>query len=202
MRLTRDLASDCCSHIFSRRAVSAASWWKLSIVSLVVCFQLGGCTTTKTEDNDTTSTFVTVVSFRGSSADDAGFTDGDDIFSDVCVDPDNTGACTAINDNGIVELLAEAKDPSVATSPIQDIIFTRYRVTYVRADGRNVPGVDVPFPFDGVANFRVPLNSQTTRTFMIVRQAAKLESPLAELRNAGGAQVINTITRVDFLERT
>ena len=82
---------------------------------------------------------------------------------------------------------------------MNDIVFTRYRVTYVRADGRNVPGVDVPFPFDGVANFRVPADqSAVTRTFLLVRVQAKLESPLSELAQAGGSLVISTIARVDF----
>ena len=81
---------------------------------------------------------------------------------------------------------------------MQDIVFSRYRVTYIRADGRNTPGVDVPYPFDGVANFRIPVGGTAIRSFMVVRQSAKLESPLIELAGGGGSQVINTIARVDF----
>ena len=89
-------------------------------------------------------------------------------------------------------------EPQLA-SFVQDIIFTRYRVTYIRADGRNVPGVEVPHPFDGAANFRVPIDgTDVPRVFMIVRPQAKLETPLREMRFGGGSQVLSVLARVDF----
>ena len=35
------------------------------------------------------------------------------------------------------------------------ITVNRYRVTYRRSDGRNTPGVDVPYAFDGAVTFTV-----------------------------------------------
>ncbi len=163
-----------------------ASWKSLSLLSLLVLLQLSGCTATSTEDNDTTNTFVTIVSM------------GDDVNSDVCT-TDDDGFCTVFIDNGAVTMVAQPKSLRDASSFVNDIVFARYRVTYVRADGRNVPGVDVPFPFDGVANFRVPVDrSETSRAFLLVRVQAKLESPLKELEGGGGSLVISTIARVDF----
>ena len=167
-----------------------ASWKSLSLLSLLVLLQLSGCTATSTEDNDTTNTFVTILSMASD--------DGDDLNSDVCTTDDN-GFCTVANDNGVVTMVAQPKSLRDASSFVNDIVFARYRVTYVRADGRNVPGVDVPFPFDGVANFRVPVDrSETSRAFLLVRVQAKLESPLKELEGGGGSLVISTIARVDF----
>jgi len=166
-----------------------ASSKNLSLLSGLLLLQLSGCTATSTEDNDTTNTFVTIVSMAS--------TDGDDLSSDVCVG--TGGACTVFNDIGTVVMVAQVKNLKDVSSPVNDIVFTRYRVTYIRADGRNVPGVDVPYPFDGVANFRVPRDqTQATRTFLLVRVQAKLESPLNELAGLGGSLVISTIARVDF----
>ena len=167
-----------------------ASWKSLSLLTLPLLLQLSGCTATSTEDNDSTNTFVTILSMQSD--------DGDDLNSDVCTTDDN-GVCTVINDNGVVTMVAQPKSLRDPSSLVNDIVFSRYRVTYVRADGRNVPGVDVPFPFDGVANFRVPVDqSQTSRAFLLVRVQAKLESPLKELEGGGGSLVISTIARIDF----
>ena len=39
--------------------------------------------------------------------------------------------------------------PTRPTTPINAITLTRYRVDFRRTDGRNTPGVDVPYGFDG-----------------------------------------------------
>jgi len=170
-----------------RLKLMTVSLKSLLILPVAMTLLVGGCKTA-TEDNDTTNTFVTV---SESSS---------DIFADVCTGSgDSPPTCSVVNDNAEVVMLAQPKDLGGFQSTVQDIVFTRYRVTYIRADGRNVAGVDVPHPFDGVANFRVPVDgTTTTRGFMIVRHQAKLESPLAELQTLGGAQVLSVIARVDF----
>ena len=45
---------------------------------------------------------------------------------------------------------------AAAPTPLNQVTFTRYRVVYRRTDGRNAPGVDVPFPFDSAVTFTVP----------------------------------------------
>lgn len=190
MRLKKELASRMVSCLLSRKP-----FW---LLSLVLLFQFSGCATTRTEDDDTTNTFVRVTSMRAADA-----AQGDDLFSDVCIL--NSAAppgCTVTNDNAEVLISAQPKDFQQLQSVVQDVIFDRYRVTYIRSDGRNVPGVDVPFPFDGAANFRVPVDgTEATRVFMIVRPQAKLETPLAEMQGLGGAQVLSVIANVDFFGR-
>jgi hypothetical protein len=77
---------------------------------------------------------------------------------------------------------------------------TRYRVDYRRADGRNTPGVDVPYGFDGATTGTIS-ESQVTLAFVLVRVQAKLESPLANLAGLGGAQAISTLADVTFYGR-
>ena len=77
------------------------------------------------------------------------------------------------------------------------ITVTRYRVDYRRADGRNTPGVDVPYGFDGATTGTISEND-VTLAFVLVRVAAKLESPLANLAGLGGAQAIATLADVTF----
>ncbi len=40
-------------------------------------------------------------------------------------------------------------DSPTAPTTANFITVDRYHVTFIRSDGRNKPGVDVPYPFDG-----------------------------------------------------
>ena len=166
------------------------------LLTVAVVVQFAGCTTPDTLENDTTNTFITVNSMVGD--------DGTDVFSDVCVleeDPD-TGVffCTIFNDNGNVQMSAVSKNQEqLQSSFLNDITFTSYRVTYTRADGRNTPGVDVPYPFDGATNFVVRVGAApTTQGFVLVRHQAKLEPPLVSLVGGGGALFISVLAEVEF----
>lgn len=156
-------------------------------LSVLAAF-LASCTAV--EDDNTTNTIVTIVSLEGDL--------GAEVFSDVCILTAG-GGCSVVNDNAQVVMIARGKDQIRDIGQFGDIVFERYRVTYIRADGRNVPGVEVPFPFDGAINFRVPITGiSVTRGFMVVRQQAKLEPPLSNLPFLGGALVLSTITQIDF----
>ena len=93
------------------------------------------------------------------------------------------------------------KDPGTTENPTSPtsanwITLTRYRVDYVRADGRNTPGVDVPYPIDGGMTFTtVDIGSAE---FTLVRAQAKLEPPLMNLRGLGGDVVISTVAEITF----
>lgn len=113
---------------------------------------------------------------------------------------------TAYNDLGRVTLRVALKDPGTTASPSQpsalnSITISRYRVNYVRADGRNTPGVDVPYPFDGAMTVTISGNSQSSGIFEVVRVQSKLEAPLRALRGGGGAIAINTLAEVTFYGR-
>ena len=94
------------------------------------------------------------------------------------------------------------KDPGTPDSPTRPtsanfITVNRYRVEFFRADGRNTPGVEVPYPFDGAATFTVS-GPGAVGLVTLVRHQAKLEAPLAALAGGGGAVAISAIARVTF----
>ena len=86
----------------------------------------------------------------------------------------------------------------ITPTDLNDLIVTRYRVTYQRADGRNKPGVDVPFPFDGSLNIHVPVNDEGAGEFTLVRAQAKLEEPLFSLRNGGAEGELSVTAFIEF----
>lgn len=111
---------------------------------------------------------------------------------------------TVFSDHGQVVMSLLLKDPGqpgVASTPsaINQVTFTRYRVSFTRADGRNMPGVDVPYGFDGAITFTVPQDGTVTANFELVRHIAKSEAPLRALQNAAGT--ISTIAEVSFYGR-
>ena len=103
------------------------------------------------------------------------------------------------NDGGEVELRALRKDvSSTAPTSNSEVTINRYHVSYRRADGRNTPGVDVPYGFDGAVT-GTTVGGSLKLTFEMVRHVAKLESPLVEL--GMNAAVITTIAEVTFYGR-
>jgi len=95
-------------------------------------------------------------------------------------------------------LLKDQGNPGATAGPsnLNWLKVNRYRVVYKRADGRNTPGVDVPYPFDGAITATIT-NTPVTVGFTIVRIQAKVEAPLRAL-TTGGALAISTIADVTF----
>lgn len=127
---------------------------------------------------------------------------GGTLLSDVITVVDDSA--TLFNDIGRVSLSLGLKDPGSATSPNvptqnQAITVDRYRVRYVRADGRNTPGVDVPYGFDGAFTMTVTGGGAATVGFDLVRNTAKQEAPLAAL--ARTPVLLDTIAEVTFFGR-
>ena len=165
-------------------------------VSAMAALHLASCTTPDTLEQDTTNTFVVVESVLGE--------DGSEIFSDVCIledDPD-TGVsfCTFFNDNGTVQMSAVLKNQNqLDPTFLNDVTFTSYRVRFTRADGRNTPGVDVPYPFDGAMNLLVQVNAGTaSQPFVLVRHQAKVEPPLTNLVGSGGSLFFSVLAEIEF----
>jgi len=107
------------------------------------------------------------------------------------------------NDLGRVTFRLGLKDPGTPTSPtapseINSITLNRYHVTFRRADGRNSPGVDVPYGFDGAFTVTVGGAGTASAGFELVRYIAKLEPPLRNLVNQGGSAFISTIAELSF----
>ncbi len=143
----------------------------------------------------TSSSYLVVESFEAASGADGEF--HGDLESDVM-----NGGRVGPQDPGRVTFSLGLKDPGPAEapnspSPNNAVTLNRYRVRYVRADGRNTPGLDVPHPFDGA--FTLTVSAPVSTTFALVRTQAKAEAPLAALSN--NPQVISTIAEVTFYGR-
>jgi len=110
---------------------------------------------------------------------------------------------TIFEDPGRAIFHLALRDPGTADkpttpSPANTITFTRYHVTYVRADGRNVPGVDVPYPFDGGLTISIVGGNVSVGQLILVRGQAKDEAPLRAMIGGGGQGFISTIAEVTF----
>jgi hypothetical protein len=129
------------------------------------------------------------------------------LISDVITNVTTPDPCTTANpcptifgDNGQVILRAPLKDPG-ATAPLSpttnnEVTINRVHVEYIRADGRNTPGVDVPFAFDSAITGTIPAGGAITTGFELVRNIAKRESPLVQLKS--GDNILSMIAKVTF----
>ena len=103
---------------------------------------------------------------------------GDILYSDVS---------DGFNDDATVSLDLIRKNPSVLSStPLEDVLLERYEVRYIRSDGRNTEGIDVPFritgPVVGVMHAPSGVGEPGTAVVItVVRHQAKFEPPLKNL---------------------
>jgi len=130
------------------------------------------------------------------------------VDSDVITNVTTPAPCTTdspcptiFSDPGQVTLRLSPKDigpVGAPTSPSSnnEVTINRVHVAYRRTDGRNTPGVDVPYAFDGAATATVPATGTVTMGFVLVRNTAKMESPLVQLQTNG--IIVTTIADVTF----
>ena len=176
------------SHKRSRVLWAAAAALSAALV-------LPGCTSQQTQGASSSYLIIdSMVAARGNTPDEESGT----LDSDVLHTTGSTG--TVFPDVARFLLRLGMKDPGSPTNPTEPtsanfITVTRYHVKFVRADGRNVQGVDVPYEFDGGATATVRAEGAELM-ITLVRQSAKLESPLMALRGMGGQIVIGTIAEV------
>jgi hypothetical protein len=107
---------------------------------------------------------------------------------------------TIFADNLVASFHLALKNPGSADAPTQPsaanlITITRYHVKFIRSDGRDAEGVDVPFAFDGAITATVTADG-TKATMTLVRVQAKSEAPLRAL--VGAANAISTIAEITF----
>ncbi len=150
------------------------------------------------EDDSTSSSMLLILNINGTTF------EGDDVsfhHSDVVqVDPD-TGAPGVRADSATVTLQAKLLNPEPLVpqaSQYTSIVVTRYVVSYSRSDGQNTPGVDVPYSFEGSLSTLIEIDETVDISFVMVREVAKFEPPLLDLRDGGDELVIQTTATIDF----
>ena len=111
---------------------------------------------------------------------------------------------SVFNDLGRATIRAELKNTVNPTTPtsVNSITIERYHVDFRRADGRNTPGVDVPYGFDGGITVTISTSTGASEIiFDLVRHQNKREPPLSNLVAGGGARFITVIAEVTFYGR-
>ncbi len=124
----------------------------------------------------------------------------DFLNSDVIKINSDTRASYVTADVAKATLRAALLDPAplMGASIYNDILVTRYVVNYTRSDGKNTPGVDVPYSIEGSLSALVRIDQTTDVSFIVVRETAKLEPPLVNLAIGRADGVIVATAKIDF----
>jgi len=191
-------------HGHSGRAARRA--WVFGAVSLAAALA-GGCGAGGQLEG-TSNSYLIVSSLQGASGAKPGELSSvlsSDVRTMVKVtdaDGAQTLQPTIFSDGGQVSFTLAMKDPGTGNAPTKPtstnfITVTRYHVDYIRSDGHNVQGVDVPYSFDGAGTVTVT-ETGGSLAITLVRVQAKGEAPLLTLVNGGGAGTISTVARITF----
>lgn len=143
---------------------------------------------------------VSSVALTNGATDDSGANLLSDVQTlvDMNINGETVKVPTVFDDIATVTLRVTAKNPSIEPTDINAVTITRYRITFRRADGRNTPGVDVPYGWDGAIALTIPSGNTGDAVFEIVRHSSKEEPPLRNLIANGGQQFIYTIAEITF----
>ena len=181
------------------------SWKTLAVLAVTVA--AAGCGDLATQGRSPAQlTIMSLTASSGATPDEFGATLHSDVITNVkkTVDGQQVDVPTIFNDNGSAAFALIMKDPGpnpaspAAASELNSVTISRYRVVYRRTDGRNTPGVDVPFPFDSAVTFTVTSDGGSTG-FNLVRHSAKQEAPLRAL--VFNPDMISTIADITFYGR-
>ena len=181
------------------------SWRILTAIGVVVAS--AGCGKMSTQGRSPVQlTILSLSAASGATPDEFGATLHSDVITNVqrTVGGQQVDVPTIFNDNGSADFVLILKNPGsdpatpAAPSALNSVTISRYRVVYRRTDGRNTPGVDVPFPFDSAVTVTVT-NEGGSTGFQLVRNSAKQEAPLRAL--VMNPDIISTIADVTFYGR-
>jgi len=187
------------------RWLKESSLLRLAALGLAVLPVASGCT--KVQTQSLSPSYLIIDSLQASSgakpSEFAG-TLSSDVLTYVkrTVDGQEVRIPTVFSDGATVKFRLGLKDPGSSQTPTTPttpnfITVSRYHVDFIRSDGRNQQGVDIPYSFDGAFTATVT-DTGASAGFTLVRIQAKEESPLQALVANGGAQVISTIARITF----
>lgn len=168
--------------------------WKAGIALLALIF-LFACN--PIEDETKSDSLLIVERITGV---DAEGNEADFLQSDVIKVNTDTGETYVTADVAKATLRATLLDPAplMGASAYNDILVNRYVVNYTRTDNKNTPGVDVPYPIEGMLNVLVGIDQTVQISFIIVKETAKLEPPLRNLAIGRAEGVLTVNAKIDF----
>lgn len=156
-----------------------------------------GCTAdfATQSDADVILRITKIIGVQGNTDDE-----GDVLLSDV--DP-------VFNDNATITFQSIPKNGNLPElGQFNDVFLEQYEVRYIRSDGHNTEGVDVPYRFTGGMATMVPAGGTAPASILVVRHQAKLEPPLRNLAfviptvNGGGQGILTVIAEITVHGRT
>jgi hypothetical protein len=173
---------------------------RFGICALLAAIAASGCGDVVTQGRGPTVAIVTnLTAASGAEPDKVSHTLDSDVITLVkrTINGVEVRVPTIFSDGATATVTVDLKDTSV-TEPTSthQVTFTRYRVEFIRADGRNQPGVDVPYGFDSAVTMTAAPGAPGSAGFELVRHTAKTEAPLVALAN--NLQLITTIAKVTF----
>lgn len=175
-----------------------AVWGARALVALALGGAVALTACSKVMRTGQSPSYLIITTLEGSPGVDGTF--GTTLASDVLNVNETTGRASIAQDNGRVTLTLAQKDPlGPAPTATNSVTIYQYRVEYIRSDGRNTQGVDVPYAFTSAVTATV--DGVASIPFTLVRIQAKQEAPLSALAFGGGANTISTIARVTFYGR-
>lgn len=164
---------------------------KKIIILISILFVMVFFNSCNSVENITQSSTILVV--ESLSGKDLNGDSSSDLWSDVVTNG------TVYNDNVEATIMAKLLNPyGEDATYYQDAIIDQIDVSFRRPDGKNVEGVDVPYSFSQKLNVRVEINSTSTFSFVVIRQVAKLESPLRDLKEGANEGVLELIADITF----
>jgi hypothetical protein len=174
---------------------------RLGICAVLAAVAASGCGDVVTQGRGPVTAVVTMLTAApGSEPDKESGTLDSDVLTYVkkTINGAQVRVPTIFSDGGSATISVDRKDPTSTTSPstTSQVTFSRYRVEFIRADGRNQPGVDVPYGFDSAVTMTAAPGAPGVAGFELVRHTSKTEAPLVALAN--NLQFITTIARVTF----
>jgi hypothetical protein len=149
------------------------------------------------ENDSKSNSYISVENILGT---DVNGTSVNFLQSDVIKMDAQTGSMWVFADMAKATLKANLLDPAplLPASQYNDIMLTRYIVTYSRVDGKNKEGVDVPYSFEGSLSTLLKVGTSSTISFVVVREVAKREPPLISLADGRAEGVMEVIARIQF----
>jgi hypothetical protein len=140
---------------------------------------------------DKSDTYIRISDIVGVSGHDD--EEGDFILSDV--DP-------VFNDNVTLTIEAYSKNLIDETSSfLKDVTLEQYDIRYVRADGHNIEGVDVPYGISGKLTQTIFVGGNAEIGVVVVRHQAKIEPPLKNI-GTGGLELLRVDALITVYGRT
>lgn len=162
------------------------------LVLIIAALALSSCLAK--EDDSTSASFLVINSLTGTDL------QGNDGSTTVFSDVSTSGSI--INDTATASVTALTYNPLEDSEEhdityFMNVVVDQIDVEFMRTDGRNVEGVDVPYRFTQPLNMLVPIDEAVDIPFVLIRHVAKLEMPLLALRETPShAFVLELVAKV------